>query len=132
MVKREKIIITIFAAVIVMAIGLSLYDLPSKKIPHVTMISSYDIRNVESLFDFEKERIQNIKVTTWDNLTYIMKRDESWIHVQIRDEENKLLTETTCGDFLFYSEPQSWSAERVQLKSCKPGQETYDLGAIAL
>ena len=132
MVKREKIVITIFAAVIVLAIGLNLSSWPQKDIPHVTMYSSYDIRNVESLFNFEGESIQKIKVTTWGNLTYLMKRDESGIHVQIRNEENELLTETTCGDFLFYYEPYSWSLERVQLQSCKPGQEIYDLGGIAL
>ncbi|WP_252504451.1 hypothetical protein [Sporosarcina sp. Marseille-Q4943] len=130
MVKREKVAITIFATVIVLAIGLSLYDWPSRKIPHVTMISSYDIRNVGSLYDFKDKRIDNIKVTTWTNLTYSMKRDESGIHVQIRNEENKLLTETTCGDFLIYYVPESWSPDQVQLQSCKPGEETYTLGSI--
>ena len=64
MVKREKIVITIFAAVIVLAIGLNLSSWP-QKIPHVTIYSSYDIRNVESLFSFERESIHNIKC---DNL----------------------------------------------------------------
>ncbi|WP_239431848.1 hypothetical protein [Sporosarcina sp. ACRSL] len=130
MLTREKIALTIFAAIIALPIGLSLYDVPSKKIPHVTMISSHDIRNVNALYDFKQKRIHEIKVTTWYNQTFSMKRDDSGIHVQIRNEEDELITETTCGDFSIHYVPQSWSPDVVVLQYCKPGNESYRLGSI--
>lgn len=127
---REKIALTIFAVIFIAAVGLSLFDWPTKKVAHVTMISSYDIQHVDALYEFENKRIDNIKVTTWTQLTFTMKRDKSGIHVQIRDEKNNLLTETTCGDFRIYYVPESWSPDQVQLQSCSPGEETYTLGSI--
>lgn len=127
---REKMAFIILAVIFIAATAVSLYESPAKKVPHVTMVSSFDIRHVDSLYDFQNQTIDSIQVTTWTNLTYVMKRDASGIHVQIRDDANKLLTETTCGDFRIYYVPESWSPDQVQLQSCAPGEETYTLGSI--
>ena len=126
----EKIAVTILAVIILVPTSLSLYDGPAKKVPHVTMVSSDDIQYADSLYDFENKRIDKIKVTTSINHTYTMERDTSLIHVQIRDEKNNLLTETTCVDFRIYYVPESWSPDQVQLQSCAPGEESYTLGSI--
>lgn len=128
--QREKIVVIIFAAIIIAATGLFLYDSLAKKVPHVTMVSSFDIRHVDSLYGFKDKRIDTIKVTTETSLTYTMERDKSGIHVQIRDEENNLLTETVCGEFRIYYVPESWSPDKVELQSCASGEGTYTLGSI--
>ncbi|WOV86857.1 hypothetical protein QWT69_13395 [Sporosarcina oncorhynchi] len=67
---REKTAITILAVIILVPTGLSLYDVPAKKAPHVTMVSSDDIQHADSLYDFENKRIDKIKVTTSISHTY--------------------------------------------------------------
>lgn len=118
------------AAIFIVAAGWSLAEWPPKKVVHVKMISSFDIQHVDALYDFAADRIDHLKVTTWTQLTYTMQRDQDGIHVQIRDGDDNLLTETTCGDFRIFYVPESWSPDQVQLQDCAPGEEIYTLGSI--
>ena len=103
------------------------------KTPHVT-IAGFDSINLKTLHYFKNGTnfIDKIKVSTSDKFNYILTRRESIIHVEIFNASDEFLRETTCEKLDYYYEPYSYASERVQLQNCSPGQEIYELGAIAL
>ena len=130
--KGTKIMMITIATAITFALGVNI--LGFHQTPHVIMNGSHGIINEKALSDFKNgfNSTNKVKVTTFNGLNYILIRKKSNIQIDIFNDEDEFLGETTCGKLDYYYEPYSYSSERVQLQDCSPGQEVYDLGAISL